>query len=230
MTRLTVGLCVSGLLHGVVLLGLSEPSLRAPRFDVRSGASSVEMVFAAPSRPAPAPTKNDADQAPSPAKPSDEEAASRDDREPSATESPSDPPERSSKPEADTATEPDSPSTPEASEPSSSDRESASSSPPRAARDAGVRWVQDVAYRQNPPPRYPTKARVYGEEGTVRLLVTINPDGHPLRVTVHESSGHPRLDRAARKAVRRWEFVPARKEGEPVRSQTLVPVSFELDR
>ncbi len=225
MIRVTACLCVSALLHGLVLLGLSTSSLRPPRFDVRSGSSSVEMVFAASTRPTPTPTDHEtSEDPPRPEPPSD------DGRDLAKTEPTSESPEQPSRTKADTSIESDSPSSPEPSEPSPSDRQSSPSSAPRAARDAGVRWVQDVDYRRNPPPRYPTKARVYGEEGTVRLLVTIGPDGYPRQVDVYESSGHPRLDRAARKAVRRWEFVSAREDGEPVTSQTLVPVSFELDR
>jgi TonB family protein len=100
---------------------------------------------------------------------------------------------------------------------------------PESVDAEGVEWVQDVDYRENPPPRYPTKARVLGIEGTVRLLVTIDPQGNPVSVEIHEESGSYRLDEAARRAVRNWKFVPAKDNGQPVRSKTIVPVTFSLE-
>lgn len=55
-------------------------------------------------------------------------------------------------------------------------------------------------------PRYPIGARMRGEEGLVRLLVTVLPSGIADRVTVAESSGFPALDRAAIDAVKRSRF------------------------
>lgn len=219
MKRLITGLWISASLHALIFLGLSPSSESTPRFDVRAGRSSVEMVFAAP--------------APEPSEPSEHDA-SREPPETDATKNPAPEPVPSEstpgRGETTAETESHDPAEPDPTSTSDPDRKSsAPSSAPSAARKAGVKWMRDVSYRRNPPPRYPTKARVYGEEGTVRLLVTIGPDGRPRRVVVHESSGSHRLDRAARKAVRQWEFVPARKDGDPVVSRTLVPVSFELD-
>lgn len=222
MKRLAMGLCISASLHALIFLGLSPSSESTPRFDVRAGRSSVEMVFAAPAPEPSEPSEHDASR-----EPPETDSAQNPAPEPVPSESTPGTGETTPETESDDPAEPDPAAT---SDPSDSDRKSsAPSSAPSAAREAGVKWVRDVSYRRNPPPRYPTKARVYGEEGTVRLLVTIGPDGRPRRVTVHESSGYHRLDRAARKAVHQWEFVPARRDGEPVISRTLVPISFELD-
>lgn len=221
MRRLITGLCVSASLHALVLLALAPSSVSTPRFDVRAGRNSVEMVFAAP---APEPSEVPEDHA------ARESSRSNPDPDPGPSEPNPGTTDAASEEQADDPAEPETASTPDTADPSESNRDSPGPSrAPSAAREAGVKWVRDVSYRRNPPPRYPTKARVYGEEGTVRLLVTIGPDGRPRRVAVHESSGSHRLDRAARKAVRQWEFVPARQDGEPVVSRTLVPVSFELD-
>jgi protein TonB len=48
-------------------------------------------------------------------------------------------------------------------------------------------------------------------------------------VQVRDSSGHPRLDEAARRAVQTWRFVPAKRGEEPVAAWVLVPVSFRLE-
>lgn len=100
---------------------------------------------------------------------------------------------------------------------------------PASVATKGAKWVDSVEYQENPPPQYPTKARVMGIEGTVKLLVTIDPEGHPTSIEVFKGSGSFRLDDAAMEAVREWSFVPAREAGEPVKSKTIVPVRFRLE-
>lgn len=85
-------------------------------------------------------------------------------------------------------------------------------------------------YLANPAPLYPPFSRRLGEEGTVRLKVHVAPDGRPLEIVLAESSGHPRLDRAAEDAVAGWRFVPARLGDTPVAGWVLVPISFTLRR
>jgi periplasmic protein TonB len=83
-------------------------------------------------------------------------------------------------------------------------------------------------YGQNPRPSYPYEARRRGLEGTVLLLVEILESGRPERITIKQSSGHSVLDEAARGAVGRWSFIPAQREGKPVRSVAEVPIVFSL--
>jgi protein TonB len=45
-------------------------------------------------------------------------------------------------------------------------------------------------------------------------------------VDIKQSSGFPRLDEAARAAVERWRFVPARQGTEAVEASVLVPLHF----
>jgi protein TonB len=86
----------------------------------------------------------------------------------------------------------------------------------------------NARYRQNPSPSYPYEARRRGLEGTVLLLVEILESGRPERITVKQSSGHAVLDEAARGAVGRWSFIPAQREGKPIRSVAEVPIVFSL--
>lgn len=86
----------------------------------------------------------------------------------------------------------------------------------------------DADYLDNPPPVYPSLARRLGEQGQVLLRVQVRADGTPAEVTVQQSSGSVRLDEAAREAVRRWRFVPARRGNAPVAAAVLVPISFSL--
>lgn len=80
----------------------------------------------------------------------------------------------------------------------------------------------------NAIPEYPARARRRGWEGRVLLVVRVRADGAAETVRVASSSGHGILDRAARDAVRRWRFNPARRAGISVAASLEVPVTFRL--
>jgi protein TonB len=88
----------------------------------------------------------------------------------------------------------------------------------------------DADYLNNPAPEYPRASRSLSEEGRVLLRVQVGEDGRPLQVLLDTSSGFARLDRAAREAVARWRFVPARQGQQAVTGWVKVPVVFELNR
>jgi protein TonB len=77
-------------------------------------------------------------------------------------------------------------------------------------------------------PVYPSSARRLGVEGTALLSVYVAADGQVTEVQVHESAGHPDLDRAAVDAVRRWRFEPGRRGAEPIGMWVRLPVHFVL--
>lgn len=84
-------------------------------------------------------------------------------------------------------------------------------------------------YDFNPLPVYPDSARRRGQEGTVQLEVKVKADGRAAKVKLVSSSGFKSLDRAAQKAVRTWQFLPASYQGLAVESRVVVPVNFVLD-
>ena len=58
-----------------------------------------------------------------------------------------------------------------------------------------------------PDPSYPASARAARQQGTVRLLVTVEASGIPSAVEVTTSSGSGALDNAARDTIsRRWRW------------------------
>jgi protein TonB len=60
-----------------------------------------------------------------------------------------------------------------------------------------------------PPPIYPRAALEQRQEGTVTLLISVNPDGSVESVEVKTSSGRVTLDRAAvQHAKTRYKFLP----------------------
>lgn len=87
----------------------------------------------------------------------------------------------------------------------------------------------DADYLQNPKPVYPPMSRRLGEEGKTVLRVRVSAQGTPLAVEIKQSSGFVRLDEAARVAVEKWHFVPARQGTEAIESSVLVPLNFTLD-
>ena len=86
----------------------------------------------------------------------------------------------------------------------------------------------DLASLNNPAPAYPPLSRRFREEGKVMLRVRVSAEGQPLAVALAQSSGHPRLDEAARKTVLGWRFVPARRGEQPVAAWVRVPIIFQL--
>jgi protein TonB len=72
-------------------------------------------------------------------------------------------------------------------------------------------------------------ARRRGQQGRVLLRLEVAADGTAARAEVVRSSGVDALDRAARAAVARWRFQPARRGGRAVGATVEVPVVFRLD-
>lgn len=87
----------------------------------------------------------------------------------------------------------------------------------------------DARYLNNPPPAYPALSRRLGEEGRVVLRVLVDASGSADEVVIRDSSGHERLDGAARDTVRRWRFVPAKRGEQPIAAWVLIPISFKLE-
>ncbi|HEX5539060.1 MAG TPA: energy transducer TonB [Methylophilaceae bacterium] len=85
-----------------------------------------------------------------------------------------------------------------------------------------------AAYLHNPPPRYPTLSRRMGEEGRVLLRVHVTENGDAENVEIEKGSGSERLDEAALEAVRKWKFVPAKRDNQAVSASVLVPMKFSL--
>lgn len=86
----------------------------------------------------------------------------------------------------------------------------------------------DAAHLNNPAPAYPPLSRRMGEQGQVLFDVYILADGTVGELRLKISSGYPRLDAAAREAVQRWRYVPARRGDVAIAYWYVQPVSFSL--
>ena len=93
---------------------------------------------------------------------------------------------------------------------------------------SGARTQAKPDYLSNPPPAYPAASRQAGEQGVVMLVVSVTEHGRAAAVRLKRSSGFARLDTAARTAVQRWRFSPAKIGGIPVGTEVEVPVRFQL--
>lgn len=97
--------------------------------------------------------------------------------------------------------------------------------------DTGPQISTRLEYASAPAPSYPPDALARELEGTVMLKVLVDVDGSPLSVEIERSSGHRKLDDAARRQVlRKWKFKPAIKDGQAIQVYGIVPVSFTLTR
>jgi len=64
-------------------------------------------------------------------------------------------------------------------------------------------------------PEYPPASRRKEEEGTVELKLLVGIDGQVIQSEIVKSSGHPRLDEAAKAGLARCRFQPATVDGKP---------------
>lgn len=127
------------------------------------------------------------------------------------------------------ASEPVSPSRPLPPQRQVAAKPAAAATPTPRSAGGGERTMAKPDYLRNPPPQYPAESRKLREEGVVLLKVAVTAAGRAADVQLQRSSGYARLDQAALKAVRRWEFKPARVGLTAVACAVEVPVRFGLN-
>lgn len=79
----------------------------------------------------------------------------------------------------------------------------------------------------HPDPKYSKAARKAKYQGVCLLWLVVGTDGKPRDIRVWRTLGLG-LDEEAIKAVKKWTFEPARKDGQPVAVQINVEVNFKL--
>lgn len=123
------------------------------------------------------------------------------------------------------------PETAAAPTPSAAPAPTAPAAPHPAAAPAGPVQLPANALRYVTMPRqvYPPVSRRLGETGTVLVQVIVDVNGLPRQVTLHRSSGHPRLDEQALQAMRAARFQPCWVEGHPVEAVAIAPLAYSLE-
>ena len=76
-------------------------------------------------------------------------------------------------------------------------------------------------------PDYPAAARAAQIEGDVVLEAVVDANGQVRDITVSRSV-HPLVDEAAKNAVSKYEYAPARRNGIPEPARVRIVVSFKL--
>ena len=87
--------------------------------------------------------------------------------------------------------------------------------------------VSDPKPIATPQPEYSDDGRKARIQGTVELLIVVLPDGSVQFDSVRKSLGFG-LEQKAIEAVRKWKFLPGRKDGQPVPVYVSVLVNFSL--
>jgi protein TonB len=95
---------------------------------------------------------------------------------------------------------------------------------------AAPKFISTVEYLREPAPRYPPQSKRLREQGVVVLRVVIDEHGAAASIQIETSSGHARLDDAARDAVARATFRPYVEDGAPRRALVLIPIEFALNQ
>lgn len=95
---------------------------------------------------------------------------------------------------------------------------------------------QDVAVETYDPPvplekenpNYPRDAQLAGIEGWVTLHYMVSPSGNPYEIEVVDSSGNRSLERAARRAAKKYQYDPAQLNGTPIDAGAATRITFAL--
>jgi protein TonB len=98
----------------------------------------------------------------------------------------------------------------------------------QAASSSADLGVQSAEPEETIAPEYPPSSVRRGHEGLVIIEARVRAEGTVASAHVVQSSSHPRLDRAARKAVLNARFRPATQAGRPVACTVSVPIRFSL--
>jgi len=99
------------------------------------------------------------------------------------------------------------------------------------AQDSPIRVGGDVAQANilsRVVPVYPAEAKQNRVQGTVRLEIAIDKEGHVSQVAA--TSGPPELIQSATDAVQQWVYKPTLLNGEPVIVLTTVDVNYTLSQ
>lgn len=79
------------------------------------------------------------------------------------------------------------------------------------------------------PPRYPVSAARKGQEGWVQVSFVVDENGDVIDPIVEDSSGIKGFEKAALKAVKKWKYDPANRNGEAIEQcETKVQLDFKL--
>jgi periplasmic protein TonB len=86
----------------------------------------------------------------------------------------------------------------------------------------------DSRYARDLQPPYPPSEEHAGRTGSVRIRITIGPDGRVSAVERLAATSEAFWQVTQRQALRRWRFRPATLDGRPVQATMTMSVRFEI--
>ena len=99
--------------------------------------------------------------------------------------------------------------------------------PPAPAPPPPVKTVTDPKLISTTRPVYPLTARQSNIEGSVTVVIYIDPTGKVF--SARALSGPVMLRAAAEEAVKQWKYSPALEDGKPTQSHVVVKVEFKIN-
>lgn len=97
---------------------------------------------------------------------------------------------------------------------------------PPTIEEASLPSYEPPAIIERVEPRYSADARARRLEGTVRIRALIGSDGSPSELAC--VSGDPILAQIAMDAISLWRYQPARIDDDPVVSEVIIPIRFQM--
>ncbi|MCF4151958.1 energy transducer TonB [Dethiosulfovibrio sp. F2B] len=94
---------------------------------------------------------------------------------------------------------------------------------PAASSRGEILSEHDVTVKHREIPEYPLISRKRKEQGTVTVLLSVKK-GRVIETRIEKSSGSPRLDKAALKALKGWRF------SSDLSAKVRIPVLFKLTK
>ena len=94
------------------------------------------------------------------------------------------------------------------------------------AHHSSLPGYEPAAIVERVAPRYSVEARARHLQGTVRIHAVIGKDGVPRGLA--RASGDPLLAQIAMDAIALWRYAPATIDDEPVESEVIIPIEFQL--
>ncbi|MBQ0936674.1 energy transducer TonB [Ideonella paludis] len=117
----------------------------------------------------------------------------------------------------------------QASTPPSPPAPPALAAPPALPASPVALAATDLRYTVPPAQVYPRTSVRLGEQGTVLVRLVVDAQGLPTQVSLHKSSGHPRLDEQALQALRAARFVPYTRNGQALAWTAIAPLEYSLE-
>lgn len=88
--------------------------------------------------------------------------------------------------------------------------------------------ISEAKIKGNSSPVYPKKSRRLKEEGIIKVIFKVSPNGSASDVRVVQSTGYKRLDESALKFIKENKFIPATLGGIAIKTDHKLTITYTL--